>query len=104
MSIPSCDSDREIIIKSGILEEVDKGDKFLADRGFTCQDLFKAKGAKLCLPPFLVNGQDLPLHHNQYGKILAKARCVILNLSILKIKLLVNGPLKCKIHQFHLHL
>lgn len=67
-------TDREIVIKSGFLDQVEKGDHYIADRGFTCQDLFKARGAELQLPPFLNGREKLTLSEDQYGKILSKAR------------------------------
>lgn len=49
-----CTSDRECVIKSGLLERpFDVGDSVMADKGFTIGDLLSAKGVTLNIPPFL---------------------------------------------------
>lgn len=44
-------SDREIMIKSNFLSLVERGDKYLADKGFDVHDLIAFKGATLYIPP-----------------------------------------------------
>ncbi|CAN8028820.1 unnamed protein product [Ixodes persulcatus] len=40
-------SDKELTLKSGFLNLVNEGDVYLVDRGFRCQEMFAAKGARL---------------------------------------------------------
>ena len=51
-------SDREIVIQSGLLDKLHRGDLVLADRGFTIKDLLNKNGANLNIPHFLVGGAD----------------------------------------------
>ena len=48
-----------MVSKSGLLNGQlwERGDECMADRGFTCSDLFDPFGVKLVLPSFL-NGRD----------------------------------------------
>ena len=50
-------SDRELTIKSGILNLIEPGDSIMADRGFTIADLCEAKGARLNIPPMKTKDQ-----------------------------------------------
>ena len=51
--IEGCISDRELLIASGLKEELEEGDEVEADRGFAnCQDVFAAKKARLITPDF----------------------------------------------------
>ncbi|XP_040068666.1 uncharacterized protein LOC120841760 [Ixodes scapularis] len=45
-------SDKELTLKSGLLNLVNEGDVYLVDRGFRCQEMFAAKGARLLIPAF----------------------------------------------------
>ncbi|CAN7987253.1 unnamed protein product [Ixodes pacificus] len=45
-------SDKELTLKSGLLNLAREGDIYLVDRGFWCQDMFAAKGANLLIPAF----------------------------------------------------
>jgi hypothetical protein len=69
-----CISDREIVVKSGFLDYIEKGDLILADRGFNISDLLSKKGAKLNIPPFLKGKDHFTLNETQKGKIMTKAR------------------------------
>ena len=53
-------SDREIVRRSGFLDEpLDDNDSFMADKGFTIQDLLPL-GISLNLPPFLGGSSQMP--------------------------------------------
>ena len=67
-------SDREITVRSLFLDSIDKGDKILADRGFTIEDLLMERGASLVLPPFLKKRKHFSLHETQFTKVLSKGR------------------------------
>jgi len=45
--------DKEIIIQSGFLDKLSKGDGVMADKGFLIQDEFAARQAHLVIPPLL---------------------------------------------------
>ena len=67
-------SEREIVIKSGFLDYIEAGDKVLADRGFTIQDLLAERDATLVIPPFMRNKDHLSEEEVIMTKILSKAR------------------------------
>ncbi|XP_069695877.1 uncharacterized protein [Periplaneta americana] len=46
-------SDRQLFIRSGLLDLLEEGDAVMADRGFNIQDLLCVKGVSLNIPPFL---------------------------------------------------
>ena len=58
---PGSTSDREIVIKSGLLNPMlyEEGDSIMADRGFTIQDLVEPMGVRLIIPSFLSGRQQL---------------------------------------------
>lgn len=43
-------SDKDITLRSGLLDMVEEGDCFLVDRGFRCEEMFAARGAKILMP------------------------------------------------------
>lgn len=47
-------SDKEIVIRSGLVDLVEPGDLVMADRGFTIDDLL-SQSVELNIPPFLCN-------------------------------------------------
>lgn len=58
-TFPGSTSDREIVIKSGLLNTLlyEPGDAIMADRGFTIEDLVEPMGVQLIIPSFL-HGRD----------------------------------------------
>ncbi|ESO95567.1 hypothetical protein LOTGIDRAFT_98629, partial [Lottia gigantea] len=46
-------SDKEITKQSGFKNLLEVGDEVMVDKGFIIQDLLTAKGAKVAIPPFL---------------------------------------------------
>ena len=46
-----CISDRELTIKSGVLEKLETGDSIMADKGFLIADLLEPLGVTLNIPP-----------------------------------------------------
>ena len=67
-------SDREIVQKSGFLDPIIPGDVIVGDRGFTIDDLVKAKGGKLVIPPFLKGRNNFTFNEETISRIVAKAR------------------------------
>ncbi len=49
-------SDKEIIRKSGFLDQLQPGDVIMADKGFNVQDLFALRQTKLIAPPIMRKG------------------------------------------------
>ena len=49
---PGKTSDRQIIIKSGLIDLLDENDSVMADKGFTIRDVLEKKKCKLNIPPF----------------------------------------------------
>lgn len=52
-----CISDRELTIKSGILEKLETGDSIMADKGFLIADLLHPLGVALNIPPLKLYSQ-----------------------------------------------
>ena len=50
-------SDRELTIKSGLLDIFEPGDSVMADKGFTIADLLAARGVSLNIPPMKTQDQ-----------------------------------------------
>ena len=74
--IEGCISDRELLIGSGLPEELDKGDLVEADRGFAnCKDVFGARQARVETPPFKPrNGDPMSLKDIFRGEVIARSR------------------------------
>jgi hypothetical protein len=49
-------SDKEIVNKSGFLQELQPGDKIMADKGFNIQDLLALHDTHLIAPPIMRKG------------------------------------------------
>ena len=60
-AFPGSTSDRDIVIKSGILNPAlyEMGDAIMADRGFTIKDLLEPMGVQLIIPAFLSGREQL---------------------------------------------
>ena len=51
--IEGCISDRQLLLASGLIPEIDEGDHFLLDRGFgNCEHIFAAKMARAIYPSY----------------------------------------------------
>ena len=74
--IEGCISDRELLIASGLPEELDEGDLVEADRGFTnCKDVFGARKARVMTPPSKPkNGAPLSIKQIFEGEVIARSR------------------------------
>lgn len=48
-------SDKDITVRSGILQLLERWDAVMADKGFTIEDDLKGVEASLIIPPFLTN-------------------------------------------------
>ena len=69
-------SDRELTIKSGLLDLVESGDSIMADKGFTISDLTEVHGITLNIPPMK--------HDSQFTekKILITRRIYLIGLTL----------------------
>ncbi|EEC05207.1 hypothetical protein IscW_ISCW024225, partial [Ixodes scapularis] len=52
-------SDKELTLKSGLLNNVKEGDMYSVDGGFHCKEMYAAKGAKLLIPAFTKGKKQL---------------------------------------------
>ena len=52
-------SDKELIAMSGLVDLLEEGDEVMSDKGFEIQDILSKAGAKLVIPPFLHNKQQM---------------------------------------------
>ena len=74
--IEGCISDRELLIASGLKEELEEADEVEADRGFAnCQDVFAEKKARLITPDFKPkNGAPFTLKQVFRSETIARSR------------------------------
>ena len=63
-----CISDKEITLRSGILDLLQQGDQVMADKGFLIQDLLEEKGALLVTPPFLSKTRNMQFSKNEVSQ------------------------------------
>lgn len=74
-------SDREIVIKSGLIGKLENGDSVLADRGFDISDLLDSKGVALNIPPFLKGKEQLSEYEVMKTRVIANRRILIENVN-----------------------
>ncbi|CAN8031776.1 unnamed protein product, partial [Ixodes persulcatus] len=67
-------SAKELTLKSGLLNNVKEGDVYLVDRGFRCEEMFAAKGAKLLIPAFTKGKKQLSGAEVTLSRKLSRAR------------------------------
>lgn len=68
------DSDKEVVIQSGILELVNHLDLILADRGFPLEETLAARGARYRVPAFMKDRTQLPGDEAELTKRIANVR------------------------------
>ena len=67
-------SDPEIVKKSGYLDNLNKGDWVMADKGFTIQDDLATVGARLVMPSFLQSRHQFCKGETEHNKKVASLR------------------------------
>lgn len=67
-------SDKEITIKSGFLEMIERGDQILADRGFTLEQEIATRGGILVIPSFTKGKSQLSAHEVDTSRQIANVR------------------------------
>lgn len=67
-------SDKEITIKSGFLNHVERGDVILADRGFTVAEEIATEGGILVMPSFTKGKKQLPAKDVDKSRQIANVR------------------------------
>ena len=74
--IEGCISDRQLLIASGLLPELDEGDHVLMDRGFgNCEDLFLGRMARAHYPPYKPkDGAPFSIKESVRAEAIARAR------------------------------
>lgn len=80
-AFPGSISDREIIIKSGILEKFKEGEAVMADKGFDISDLLESKGVLVNIPPFLKGKCQFSSYEVMKTRIIANKRILIENVN-----------------------
>ena len=66
--------DNQIVMESGFLQLVEKDDIVLADRGFSCEEQFAARGAILHTPALMSDRNRLPIAERIQTERLANVR------------------------------
>jgi hypothetical protein len=69
-----CISDKEIVIQSGFLDKLHRGDLVMADRGFVIRDVLNERGVDLNIPPFLSGRKSFTPQEEAQTKLIAKVR------------------------------
>lgn len=67
-------SDKDLFVRSGLLNLLDPGDLVIADRGFDILDILQAHGIQLNIPPFLNKREKLTSQEEMTTKRIARAR------------------------------
>ncbi|XP_068085171.1 uncharacterized protein Camp [Anabrus simplex] len=88
-------SDRQLFIRSGMLDLLEEGDSVMADRGFNIQDLLCTKGVTLNIPPFLKGKRQFTPSENIETRRIASKR--------IHIERAIGLAKTCKILQSKLH-
>lgn len=84
-------SDREIVIKSGLIDKLEKGDAVMADKGFDISDLLESKGILLNIPPFLKGNKQLSDFAVMKTRVIANKRILIENVNCRAKKNKINN-------------
>lgn len=92
-------SDQDIVKRSGFLDKLVHQDQVLADRGFTCNELFAVRGAKLIIPSFTKGKSQLSAEEVEKSRRLAHVRIEVERLiGYLKSKyVILEGPIPLKL-------
>ena len=74
--LPGKMSDGEMVLKSGLLDKLlwEKGDEYMADRGFTVGDLLEPLGVKLRVSSFLNGREQLSVEETVMSQQIAAKR------------------------------
>lgn len=67
-------SDKEIVLRSELLDKFSPGDKCLADKGFRLHGEFMERGVELITPPFVKGGKPFTQEENALNKAITHAR------------------------------
>ncbi|XP_068084300.1 uncharacterized protein [Anabrus simplex] len=67
-------SDRQLFIKSNIIDLLEEGDSVMVDRGFQIQDLLCSKGVSVNIPPFLKGKRQFSTMENTMTRRIASKR------------------------------
>ena len=74
---PGSTSDKEIVIKSGLLHVLQPGDEIMADKGFLIKDELISGGATLVLPSFLKARKQFTKQEAEHNKRVASLRVLV---------------------------
>ena len=67
-------SDKAIVERSGVLDDIVQGDQVLVDRGFTIEEMVLQKGGELVIPPSLGKKKQFSRDETIQTKVIARAR------------------------------
>lgn len=67
-------SDKAIVEKSKVLDDIMEEDQVVVDRGFTIEEMVLRKGGTLVIPPFLGKKKQFSKEETVQTKLIARAR------------------------------
>ena len=74
-------SDKELFIKSNVLEHLTEGEAIMCDKGFLILDVLQGTGVELIRPPYLSHETQFDMDQRDTGREIAKARIVVENVN-----------------------
>ena len=74
-------SDKELFMKSNVLEHLHENEAIMVDKGFLVLDTLQGTGVELIRPPFLSHDRQFDMEQTDKGREIAKARIVIENVN-----------------------
>lgn len=74
-------SDKELFIRSGVMEHLNQQEAIMVDKGFLIHDILQGSGVELVRPPFLSSKSQFEMEQRDTGREIAKARTVVENVN-----------------------
>ena len=74
-------SDKELFIRSGVMEHLNPNEAIMVDKGFLIHDVLQGSGVELIRPPFLPSNTQFEMEDRDSGREISKARIVVENVN-----------------------
>lgn len=74
-------SDKELFIRSGVIEHLNPQEAIMVDKGFLIHDILQGSGVELIRPPFLSSNTQFEMEERDSGREISKARIVVENVN-----------------------